>query len=187
MMRSRSTSPASSAPCTSTATAPSASSQRPLGLHRNTVGNYLAGNAAIPAALERMLVALDLEPGEVLSLRRRSRTVAGLSIADLVDILHHLVPEAAYVLFGSRARGTAKPYSDYDVGVFLRETLAFDAYSRLIDRVEEWNAANGHCPARGPDPCPRGLPARRRPGSRLPGRLNGRLVRTPAQGRLAAA
>ena len=37
-----------------------------LGLHRNTVGNYLNGQAVLPEALERMLLALDLSPGQAL-------------------------------------------------------------------------------------------------------------------------
>ena len=110
-----------------------------LGLHRNTVGRYLAGNAAIPGALARLLVALDLSPGETLSLRRRRRHVPGLAVSDLVELLHGALPGAAFVLFGSRARGSAKRFSDYDIGVYRSEGLEFSAYSRLLDLVAEWN------------------------------------------------
>ena len=115
-----------------------------LGLHRNTVGNYLNGQTALPDALERMLVALDLGPGEVLRLERRTRHVPGLEVVELVDTLHRMMPDAAFVLFGSRARGTAKRYSDFDLGVHRTHGLEFSDYSRLLDVVGEWNQENLH-------------------------------------------
>ena len=115
-----------------------------LGLHRNTVGNYLSGQTALPTALERMLVALHLEPGDVLRLERRDRRVPGLEVRALVDELHSAMPDAAFVLFGSRARGTAKTYSDFDLGVYRCGSLEFSDYSRLVDRVEEWNEQSLH-------------------------------------------
>ena len=110
-----------------------------VGVHRNTVGNYLSGKAAMPGALATILEALDLSPGDVLSLPRRRRHVPGLSVSDLVTSLHRATPQAAYVLFGSRARGDGKQYSDYDIGVFQHEPLAFSAYSRLLNIVADWN------------------------------------------------
>ena len=110
-----------------------------IGVHRNTVGNYLAGKTALPGTLARMLEALDLAPAEVLSLSQRRKQVPGLSIANLISTLHTSVPEAAFVLFGSRARGTAKRYSDYDIGVYHPDTMAFAVFSRLLDEVSAWN------------------------------------------------
>ena len=110
-----------------------------VGVHRNTVGNYLSGKTALPGALARILEALDLEPAEVLSLSRRHRQVPGLSVGDLIESLHLAVPEAALVLFGSRARGTAKRYSDYDIGVYHTGALEFAVFSRLLDLVSAWN------------------------------------------------
>ena len=109
-----------------------------VGIHRNTVGNYLAGKTALPAALTKILLALDLAPADVLSLPFRRRQIPGLMIADLVDSLHAACPQAAFVLFGSRARGTAKRHSDYDIGVFRSEGLEFDLFSRLLDQVGSW-------------------------------------------------
>ncbi len=40
------------------------------------------------------------------------------------------------VLFGSRARGDARPDSDYDVGVFLRELHSFDEEARRLADIE---------------------------------------------------
>ena len=112
-----------------------------VGVHRNTVGNYLSGKTALPSALAKMLAALDLAPAEVLSLHLRRRQVPGLLVSDLIGALHTAVPEAAFALFGSRARGTAKRYSDYDIGVFVfgPRPLEFSTFSRLLDRVSAWN------------------------------------------------
>ena len=49
------------------------------------------------------------------------------------------VPGAAFILFGSRARGDARRHSDYDLGLFSDAGLEFTLYSRLLDRVAEWN------------------------------------------------
>lgn len=110
-----------------------------VGVHRNTVGNYLAGKTALPGALARILDALDLAPAEVLSLSRRRRQVPGLAINDLIEALHTAVPDAALVLFGSRARAMSKRFSDYDIGVFRREGLDFPIFSGLLNLVSTWN------------------------------------------------
>ncbi len=110
-----------------------------VGVHRNTVGNYLSGKTALPDGLARILEALDLEPSEVLSLSVLRRHVPGLAVAGLIGSLHAAAHDAALVLFGSRAQGTAKRYSDYDIGVFRSEGLDFPTFSRLLDLVGEWN------------------------------------------------
>jgi len=110
-----------------------------VGVHRNTVGNYLSGKTALPNALARILAALDLAPADVLSLPIRRRQVPGLVLSDLIEELQVTVPETAVVLFGSRARGTAKRYSDYDIGVFSLDALDFPTFSRLLDLVSAWN------------------------------------------------
>lgn len=110
-----------------------------IGVHRNTVGNYLSGSAGMPGALGRILEALDLTPGDVLSLSRQRRQVPGLAIADLLDRLLQAEPGMAVVLFGSRARGSAKPYSDYDIGIYRVEPMAFADFSQLLDLASIWN------------------------------------------------
>ncbi len=110
-----------------------------VGVHRNTVGNYLSGKTTLPGALAQILEALDLAPAEVISLSRRRKHVPGLLVADLIEGLLRVAPEAALVLFGSRARGAAKEYSDYDIGVYQVDTLEFPVYSRMLDLVSEWN------------------------------------------------
>jgi len=113
-----------------------------VGVHRNTVGNYLSGKTALPNALARILTALDLAPADVLSLPVRRRQVPGLALVDLIEQLRSAAPDVAVVLFGSRARGTAKRYSDYDVGIFGSEKFEFAAFSRLLDLASSWNEAS---------------------------------------------
>lgn len=115
-----------------------------MGIHRNTVGNYLSGKVVLPGALATILAALDLSPGEVLSLSQRRRHVPALSVSELVASLHQAEPLAAYVLFGSRARNTPKRHSDFDIGVYRRDTLEFSAYSRLLNLVADWNDTATH-------------------------------------------
>ena len=110
-----------------------------LGVHRNTIGNYLSGKAGLPQGLSRILDALDLAPADVLSWDRRRRRIPGLAVSDLVGALHAEVPGAAFILFGSRARGDAGRHSDYDLGLFSDPGPEFPLYSRLLDRVAEWN------------------------------------------------
>jgi predicted nucleotidyltransferase len=113
-----------------------------VGVHRNTVGNYLSGKTALPSALARILLALDLAPADVLSLPVRRRQVPGLVLADLIEQLHGAAPDVAVVLFGSRARGTAKRYSDYDVGVFGLDAFGFATFSQFLDLASAWNEAS---------------------------------------------
>lgn len=41
------------------------------------------------------------------------------------------------ILYGSRARGTARPYSDFDIGICGKEPLSFTAFYKLEDMMEE--------------------------------------------------
>lgn len=43
---------------------------------------------------------------------------------------------ARIVLFGSRARGDARPDSDYDVGLFLHDLRSFDREARALAEIE---------------------------------------------------
>lgn len=119
-----------------------------LGIHRNTISAYVNGLRCLPEALERILLRLKLDPGQVLRLNPLAKAGQIESrVKDILPILERLniaLPQACFVLFGSRARGTEKKYSDYDVGLFFDGDLAFSTYSRLLDMVAEWNEQSLH-------------------------------------------
>ncbi len=110
-----------------------------LGLHRNTLGNYLKGAPALPEALEKVLLALGLSPGEAIREASPRRAVNAMGISRLLDRLNASAGDCAFVLFGSRARGTSKRFSDYDVGVFHESGIDFARFSQLLDLVADWN------------------------------------------------
>jgi len=111
-----------------------------LGVHRNTISNYLTGKTTVPVVLGKMLDYLDIDPAEVFFRTTHRRQVPALAIMDLVNMIYQTCPKAVVVLFGSRARGTATRYSDYDLGIFRIDALDFSTYSRLLDLVGEWNS-----------------------------------------------
>ena len=110
-----------------------------LGLHRNTLGDYLSGSPALPRALAMILAALELSPVQALKSSKLERRLPGIEIAELVDHLANTAPQYSLVLYGSRARNTAKRFSDFDLGIFGQAPLSFDNFSKLLDIVEEAN------------------------------------------------
>lgn len=110
-----------------------------LGLHRNTLHYYLGGRPVFSAALDRIFTALDLDPAVAVVKKVSSLAVGDNgAIAPLVDQLHDAFPEAAYILFGSRAKGSARRYSDWDVGVFHRDGLGRDTFRKLVRIKSDW-------------------------------------------------
>ncbi len=110
-----------------------------LGLHRNTLGAYLSGKRCLPDALEKMLAALQVQPGAVI---RRNPSLAlhqAEKIAPLLASLSKKNADLAFVLFGSRARGTEIEFSDFDIGFFAEKKTSFSHYSKLLDLVADWN------------------------------------------------
>jgi predicted nucleotidyltransferase len=110
-----------------------------LGVHRNTLLPYLTGKRALPDCLDRLLNLLDLTPGEALTKNNISKAQHALEIAELISSLSMKAPDCSFVLFGSRARGTNRTYSDYDIGVYRKNGLAFKTISKLMDLCSEWN------------------------------------------------
>lgn len=103
---------------------------REAGVHRNTLHHYLSGKRELlPQPLQKLAASLGIE---VLSLLKHADSNVG-DEKTLIEILkpHSKgFPTAAFMLFGSRAKGTASCYSDWDIGISGGES-AFDVDSYL--------------------------------------------------------
>jgi len=53
--------------------------------------------------------------------------------ADVVRILHEQVPNVEVWAFGSRAKRTAKPYSDLDLALITRQPLSLEQLAAITD------------------------------------------------------
>lgn len=53
--------------------------------------------------------------------------------ADVVRILHEQVPAIEVWAFGSRAKRTAKPYSDLDLALITRQPLSLEQLATITD------------------------------------------------------
>ena len=55
----------------------------------------------------------------------------------ITDILNRHVPDCEVRIFGSRCKGTHKPYSDIDIAIVGRELLGIRKLGELKDAFEE--------------------------------------------------
>jgi len=60
-------------------------------------------------------------------------------VRHIADVLRHFAPEAETILYGSEARGDARPDSDIDLLVLLPDTMSRQAFARrkleITDRL----------------------------------------------------
>ncbi len=109
-----------------------------LGIHRNTIHHYLSGNGVFPENFEKIIRALDLDPRDILIDKecedKKNFTEA---IASVVDKLTSEFRDVSFILFGSRARGTAQKYSDYDIGIFSSKGVRHDTYLKILGRKDD--------------------------------------------------
>lgn len=106
------------------------------GLHRNTLQYYWLGRPLLSEKFVTIAAALDLDPKELMKVQRPQPE----NIGELSAILTLLsgVPHAAVILLGSRARGGAKRYSDWDLGFTCgRDRLTGRQFLRLRGQVAE--------------------------------------------------
>ncbi len=108
-----------------------------IGVHRNTIHHYLSGHGVFPANFEKILSTLSVTPQDILIKKEKKRSQIPDDIASLVDQMHIEFPQITFVLFGSRARGRADKYSDWDIGVFSRHDLEHSLYRSMVRRKDE--------------------------------------------------
>jgi len=109
---------------------------RSLGIHRNTIHFYLSGHRVFPSQFEKMIRSVGLVPVEAL-VEKGEKFVPAEELAPVVDQLHQEFPSITFVLFGSRTKGRAHRYSDWDVGVFSHHGIAHPFYRKLLRRKDE--------------------------------------------------
>lgn len=102
-----------------------------LKIHRNTIHHYLSGHGIFPESFEKIISTLELKPDDILTNKIEKDLFPTEKIAPIVDRLHENFPDVTFVLFGSRARGSAAKYSDWDVGVYSSKGLTHEQYRNI--------------------------------------------------------
>jgi predicted nucleotidyltransferase/DNA-binding Xre family transcriptional regulator len=127
---------------------------RVLDIHRNTIQNYLKGMSVFNERFERILAFLELSPEDLIvntkdttpslmtasnDTSRNIHSEALLIASELADAICDMMDKnGAVVLFGSRATGKARPYSDIDIGVFAYEGLTHQEYLPLCELKNQY-------------------------------------------------
>ena len=107
-------------------------------VHRNTLHHYLTGKRAVVAEpLQRLARIVNVDSLSLLTSDNQDQS----DEQSLVQILKQQVnkePSLAFVLLGSRAKGTASRYADWDVGLSLgKGGLSVESYLRIKGEVQE--------------------------------------------------
>lgn len=113
-----------------------------LGIHRNSISNYLNGSPVFPEVLHKILNVLRIDIANALKLEAPSLCEGASTVATLVDQIAAQEALSCVVLFGSRARGTPKRFSDYDLGVYSEKVLPFSKFSEMLPLVDDWNESH---------------------------------------------
>jgi predicted nucleotidyltransferase len=111
-----------------------------IGVHRNSLGRYISGQEPVlPESISRLLEFLRLDAGAAIIHRASPCLISEADpVAALVDELVVAFPEAAYVLFGSRARKDSRRYSDFDLGVYSKNGIKLEKYLWLLEFKERF-------------------------------------------------
>lgn len=83
-----------------------------IGVHRNSLSNYVNGGPVFPEVLERALLALQIDPTTMITRAVPSVDQSTRIMANLTDRIAREDPLACVVLCGSRARGLVGDIND---------------------------------------------------------------------------
>ena len=56
---------------------------------------------------------------------------------EVVKIIAKYLPDSRVYLFGSRARGTAKPYSDFDIAIEWKEKIHLSTMAKIREELDK--------------------------------------------------
>jgi predicted nucleotidyltransferase len=92
---------------------------RRTGIHRNTISLYLQGREILQGAFVKIAGALKCDPLDLVQKKIDAEgEIEHLSeIRQIIDALVKADAGIAVLLLGSRAKGTARPYADWDIGI----------------------------------------------------------------------
>ncbi len=110
------------------------------GLHRNTLRRYSDNkNSIFTPAIEKIANFLKIDPLTI-SASGKNKNNSSSEKEKILEILGELSKEnkLAFCLFGSRARGSARQYSDWDIAVTNgEENLKSETYLNLKELLNQ--------------------------------------------------
>lgn len=109
------------------------------GLNRNTINYYLSGASLLPKGFLKICQILGTSPNNLINSDTPPSLYLTRGIASAIDRLAKRFPELTFTLFGSRARGTAKTFSDWDIGFFSSNQVNHETHLELLDFVDDLN------------------------------------------------
>lgn len=114
---------------------------RVTGLHRNTINHYLRGNSVFQQGYEKICHSLGVSPLELIKTEQTNYQLQ--EIAPLIDKLHEKFPQMTFVLFGSRAKGLEKKFSDWDIGFYSSMPISHRQHLDMLKCKSEWLETSG--------------------------------------------
>jgi len=107
-----------------------------IGVHRNSLSVYLSGKTLLPEVVEKALTALNISSQDAFHLKTEKQNSIQKKISPIIESLVLKYPELSIVLFGSRARGTERKYSDVDLGIISKDILSLNQWSDIRNIVD---------------------------------------------------
>ncbi len=109
-----------------------------IGIHRNSISNYLSGKCLLPDSVEKILNSLGVNSMDAFNVVSDSeQTEAQQVLANVIGGVVRRCPDSSIILFGSRARKKNRKYSDFDLGVLRDGPLSLKEWSDLRNIVDE--------------------------------------------------
>ena len=108
-----------------------------LGLHRNALDRFARGAGVLPNSIETVIAALNLPIQDAVMQKVEPVGIAD-EIMPLVEEIHKKHPTISIFLFGSRAKGRARRYSDYDLGVYSKDGVSLAEFLQILEEKEAY-------------------------------------------------
>lgn len=108
-------------------------------INRNTLLSYLAGKNVFPTTFTQIAEELKSDPLEFLLAVSESSKIQNFDeISHIIAAIAKSDKKISVLLLGSRAKGSAKKYSDWDIGITCGESpLTTEKYLHIKNMVSE--------------------------------------------------